>query len=441
MITKIVNTPSIPSEYGYVAEAGFIQLEIDCINEGAEIFQMLVQHDMKELQAVDEAEILALNEFSIKAIGQKIVENITKLIEKLKYTFTAATSKFLASVANWNKVADYYDKLIKNGKWKDSDEECDITQVYTDGNKINGYTDSVTNIIESVTSMALEIDTHKADTAKYSNVNTSVNDIKEQIFNIGKEKSMDDVIYAKVTSDYRVKKTAAEARKLIVQLREGKSFVKELDHTHKAIDGALTKLRKTLATNRVWNDDIDLKDVEQSKKYNEAVGKVSMMISSISTISMQYFQALFKAIVKGCNASVKSLKDLASGTIEKGVSEMVMNGAKPLKEAENNADPSWDDGQENNDGGWSNPAEKPEEDDTDDSGLYESAMAFWASPLLEADASDFIEPSGENKSETELKLNDEKDNYQEDPSKDDGADDLMKDDDSEVEIEMESCLY
>lgn len=437
MITKIVNTPSIPSEYGYVAEAGFIQLEIDCINESAEIFRMLVQHDMKELQAVDEAQILALNEFSIKAIGQKIVENITKLIEKLKYTFTAATSKFLASVAAWNKVADYYDKLIKDGKWKDSDEECDITQVYTDGNKINGYTDSVVNIIETVTTMTLEIDTHKVDTAEYSNVNTSVGDIKEQLFKIGKDKSMDDVIYAKVTSDYRVKKTAAEARKLIVQLREGKSFVKELDHTHKAIDGALNKLRKTLATNKVWNDDIDLKNAEQSKKYNDAVGKVSMMISSISTISMQYFQALFKAVVRGCNASVKSLKDLASGTIEKGVTEMVMNG-KPLKEAENNADPSWDDGQENNDGGWSNPAEKPEEQD--DTGMYESAMTFWNSPLLEADASDFIEPTGENKSETELKLKDEKDNYVDDPSKDDGADDLMEDDDSEIEIEMESYL-
>lgn len=75
----------------------------------------------------------------------------------------------------------------------------------------------------------------------------------------------------------------------------------------------------------------------------------------------------------------------------------------------------------------------------------EEEMSFWESALEDDEYCDskfgshgeFIAPSAPSVDETKPQIKSEKDNYQNDPEQDKGADELMKDDNSTEEVELE----
>lgn len=123
----------------------------------------------------------------------------------------------------------------------------------------------------------------------------------------------------------------------------------------------------------------------------------------------------------------------------------------------------WNDGADNGSEGWTDSTDSAstgwtdggsgDVGDTEDVDLEESTisdeeeMAFWEAALEDGDEycdsdfgshGEFIKSPEPPVDETEPQIKPEKDNYGNDPEEDKGADDLMKEDNSTVNVEIES---
>ena len=469
MITTVVNPVSdIPVlEFsGYDADTGFMQLSLDLVRESTELQNMFIEHDFKELCCVDEAEIASLNEASFSEIKDKLLEIVNNFISKIKQIAASVINKLKVLVANWNMVAKKCKKVVNSDSFKEDDsKDIDVTYV-ADFKEIGSIDNTISKFSKSATSLLDEIASGSFDASEWDDKDEKATrkDLLDGILNglSGEGNTIEEKLKNSIVRNEVWKKNKANANKLINILENGKNTISIINNMHKVLNTNYNNIRKALSRPLRSSAESD----DESAKANKALATLSSNMTTTCSVLTKFFNTLISVHIKGYNETAKSLQSFVGIAKEKkkkedkiidkiGGDDKIVDEFALFEEMMEDFDD--DDQNETGDVGdtdeesatnfWESSVMEADasflENESDDDGLSleeSEAQAFWGSSVMESD-NYFIEPIKTGIDETTPRIGSEKDNYVNDPEKDKGADDLMEDDDSTAELEMESFLY
>lgn len=439
-VNKDSSTTALSEAYASYGDSfGMYQMALDNIREEASLFQLFAQHDVAEMACVDEASIAALNEVSIKDIKDKVVSVLKAFVEKVKQIVSRFIAKMNAAIDMWSKMANHYAKVAKEESWGKTNKT--ITASYFDFSELSK--------MQLVLAIDVDLSDESLNVQDWFNGKIGLKgdgSVSELVQNAIIKK---DVKFNTSVSD--VSKLCDNLKKVAFTIKLANSMIKEANNMRSTLLRS-SKLTKADAINNADNKK-EFKSSDEMKQYATFATNVNKVISMYT----QYIIAIMSTCVKGGNMTGKALKEL----IAAGKSGKDSSDGKAEEKAKNEGGISGMFGlQMFDEDGWSAEEDQTGSDvgdigtaDTNDVSMpddnsfgepapdpdaqFEAAMKFWNAPIMEADADEFIEP-GDPVDDPETPATAEDDFYATNPDDHKEADDLMKQDDSTEEVQVEA---
>lgn len=450
----------------YYNDFGMHQICLDCVHEKAMLDETFLKMDQEELMCTTESSITALHEAGIKDIVSKIQKSIADFLAKVKQAVQRFIAKMQANLGMWETRASKYARMSLFDGWGENNADA-IEVFYFDSNTSDIIVDSKSKVMDLVNTIVENMNDDIKKGMNFSKKDTddieTGDDVKKNFYKaIGKpeDKTLAEFVKSDVITVEKMKPTKANIKKLQDSASTIKKQVADTAALSKFVDGVCKTFLKGVSSASIE------KDADVS-----AVARYASDVNQMQSLFAQYFTARMSAIVKAGNETIKSMAALikaGNGDVKAAseaaalydVDELDPNPGDTLGERPDHGIANDEFGESCNKGGkkkmikedaWaaetddtvSDPGDTmgTQPDDNVQSGQFETA-SFWTGSITEAEdnASQFIEPGDPINNQTQMPIRAEKDDYGNDPEKDKGADDLMKDDNSNETVEIESAF-
>ena len=295
---------------GYRGTLGAAQALIENVQNERALFNAIIESDFQEVNMLREgAEIEALTESAIIAMGSKIKEFLKKAWEKIKALVSSFITMIMTVIIRDNKklVDKYRTEVVKKDltkfkfKWSECKGGKDIV--------FDRSADELTDVLKPGEVIKSEFKLDEADVVKLSEATTKAKsrDFKEKVYKDVFDLDIDDLLKSAKESDYKDLDTiegmsGALLRNIMSELTESKTVLKGLNKaktdSDKVYKENLKKVDDLLKTEGKNKDASDVKVKQLNLEYAIFATEQEIAASILSTgIS------LYKWKIKECRAA------------------------------------------------------------------------------------------------------------------------------------------
>lgn len=428
MVTKIYTTPIVESVLQdpsiYSEDYGCYQIDLDCVQEHSAIMESLIAQEFEELSCVDESKLITLRENAVGDFFKKLAEMVGRFVER----FQLAMARFFAKLKNAIVTVVKLKKLtgldMKYAFGQNNGNGKSIEVITLDDGQIHA---SVVNEFDRIGN-AIDIAVNSLEEGLSDQIKDDIAVEKITQIKFGSKEKSDKSFAEYLSEEY--------TRKNTVELNSSgyREIVKAIETTTTCIDKSEVNIKKITKSLKDIQGKLAKKKPSDNIKNTELAADKKLISASITSLLQEINRYFTQLLVLSSKVLRDIIRVTTSNFQESALTETVDGEG-------------WDT-EEKKPEGWSNPAEtddnEPVEEEVNMSSQYESDMEdlFWSEPFLENDSDfgdngEFIENPPSEAPELDVDHDKENDQYNEDPAKDDGADDFMKDS-SDEQLTIES---